>query len=250
MKLFLKASLDTFFQFQDITRACRKVVFSQNKRKNITSVWFLLVCMGATISSLLSTVHEATQEHHQTKLFVCGLDGAGRVSILNHLRFGPDAKKRQEFPFQNLSVVDVVECPQLKISSIYLGLRWTSILIDFYVRQADAIIFVVDSADHSRIDETREELHDAIKGRDDQPTNRPSRNIPLLIFANKQDLPNAYSPTKIQELLRVDQLFASYGQRSCFVQGTSAAEGGQGIREGLRWLSQNLPNPLPQQICI
>uniref|UniRef100_A0A183CPN5 ADP-ribosylation factor 6 n=1 Tax=Globodera pallida TaxID=36090 RepID=A0A183CPN5_GLOPA len=51
-----------------------------------------------------------------------------------------------------------------------------------YYVGTQALIFVVDSADRDRIDEARQELHKIINDRE-------MRDALILIFANKQDLP-------------------------------------------------------------
>jgi ADP-ribosylation factor protein 1 len=53
-----------------------------------------------------------------------------------------------------------------------------------YYQNAKAVIFVVDSNDRARIDEACQELH--------RMTNEDElKHKPVLIFANKQDLPDA-----------------------------------------------------------
>jgi len=61
-----------------------------------------------------------------------------------------------------------------------------------------------------------------------------NKNIPILVYANKQDLPNALSPAEI-----FNQLHA---YRKCFtihIQGTCATSG-DGLYEGLEWLCKKL----------
>lgn len=55
-----------------------------------------------------------------------------------------------------------------------------------YYQNTQGIIFVVDSNDKERVDEAREELHRMLS--EDE-----LRDASLLVFANKQDLPNAMS---------------------------------------------------------
>ncbi|OMO63286.1 Small GTPase superfamily, ARF/SAR type [Corchorus olitorius] len=61
-------------------------------------------------------------------------------------------------------------------------------------------------------------------------------NTPVLVFANKQDLSNAMTPTEIADKLGLHCL----GQRPWYIQGTSA-HSGFGLYEGLDWLSNNIP---------
>ena len=57
------------------------------------------------------------------------------------------------------------------------------------------------------------------------------RGVPLLVFANKQDLPDAYKPDYISERLG---LAGAEKDRQWSVQG-SCATSGDGLEEGLTW---------------
>jgi ADP-ribosylation factor 1/2 len=61
------------------------------------------------------------------------------------------------------------------------------------------------------------------------------RDAVLLVFANKQDLPNAMNPTEITDKLGLQ----SIRQRQWFIQATCATSG-DGLFEGLEWLSSQL----------
>jgi ADP-ribosylation factor protein 1 len=98
-----------------------------------------------------------------------------------------------------------------------------------YYANTNAVIFVVDSNDKDRLPEAKDELH---KMMDDDNL----RDIVLLIFANKQDLPNAISAAEMTDKLSLHSL----KQRNWFIQPCSAVNNGQGLFEGLEWLSSNL----------
>lgn len=87
------------------------------------------------------------------------------------------------------------------------------------------LIFVVDCADHDRIDEARQELHRIINDRE-------MRDAVVLVFANKQDLPDAMQPSEIKEKLGLTRL----RERNYYVQ-PSCATTGDGLAEGLHWLT-------------
>ena len=61
------------------------------------------------------------------------------------------------------------------------------------------------------------------------------RDAVLLIFANKQDLPNAMNAAEITDKLGLNQL----RNRKWYIQGTCATQG-HGLYEGLDWLSNEL----------
>ena len=71
-----------------------------------------------------------------------------------------------------------------------------------YTRCTDGIIFVLDSANHHMLEEAKMELHRTVSYQD-------NKDIPLLILANKQDLPRAISEEEIIEALELRSLQSS-----------------------------------------
>ena len=64
-------------------------------------------------------------------------------------------------------------------------------------------------------------------------------NVPLLVFANKQDLPNALSVKELEEKLDMTKFDKS--QRKWYIQPTIATQR-EGIQEGFQWMADTL-NP-------
>ena len=64
------------------------------------------------------------------------------------------------------------------------------------------------------------------------------REACVLVFANKQDLPNAMPPQDLTDKLGLHSL----RQRAWYVQSTCATTG-DGLYEGLDWLSTTLEKP-------
>ena len=90
------------------------------------------------------------------------------------------------------------------------------------------LIFVVDSADPSRLQEAQEELWKLLK-------DVHLSNVPLLVFANKQDLPNAKSVSEIASILKLqDSKDIKWFIQSC------CATDGSGLYEGLDWCHETL----------
>ena len=92
------------------------------------------------------------------------------------------------------------------------------------------LIFVVDSNDRDRIDDAREELHKML-------SEEELREAVLLVFANKQDLPGAMTTPEVTDKLGLHTLKG----RTWFIQATCATTG-DGLYEGLDWLSKNTPS--------
>ena len=78
-----------------------------------------------------------------------------------------------------------------------------------------------------RVDEARQELHRIINDRE-------MRDAIILVFANKQDLPEAMKPHEIQEKLGLTRV----RDRNWYVQ-PACATTGDGLYEGLTWLTSN-----------
>merc|ERR1711977_768022 len=92
----------------------------------------------------------------------------------------------------------------------------------------DGIIFVLDSSDRDRIGDAREELHKMCQ------EDRLQEACPL-IFANKQDLPNAMNSREIISGLGLNGI----KDQQWYVQ-TCRATDGTGLYEGIDWLSREL----------
>ena len=69
----------------------------------------------------------------------------------------------------------------------------------YYQQHTDAFIYVIDSGDRERIDESRENLRQMCN-------NELTKTCPLLVLANKQDLPDAMDATEITEKLQLARL--------------------------------------------
>merc|ERR1712008_602144 len=92
----------------------------------------------------------------------------------------------------------------------------------------NGLIYVVDSNDRDRIEDAREELTKMLN--EDEMA-----NAALLVFANKQDLPNAMAAAEVTEKLGLHNM----RNRQWFIQ-SACATTGDGLYEGLDWLSRVL----------
>jgi len=97
-----------------------------------------------------------------------------------------------------------------------------------YYTNTQGLIFVVDSNDRDRIDAARDEMHRMLN--EDE-----LRESVLLVFANKQDLPNAMSAAEMTDKLGLHQMRG----RQWYIQACCATTG-DGLYEGLDWLSATL----------
>merc|ERR1711920_944456 len=98
----------------------------------------------------------------------------------------------------------------------------------YYYQGTQGLIFVVDSNDRDRIEDAREVLNKMLN--EDE-----MRDAVLLVFANKQDLPNAMPAAEVTEKLGLQNM----RNRQWFIQ-SACATTGDGLYEGLDWLSRTL----------
>lgn len=103
---------------------------------------------------------------------------------------------------------------------------WT--LVRPYYQNTRGLIFVVDSNDRDHLEKARENLHTML-------TEVDLRVVPLLVYANKQDIEGAMSQHQITEYLGL----AEVKDRKWRVQPCEAVNG-EGLHVGLNWLTENL----------
>lgn len=178
------------------------------------------------MGSFVSTVLSWFQGKPDVRILILGLDAAGKTTILLHLSLNQYVQQVQPTVAFNLEKVEV---GNLKLQIWDLGgqhqLRpfWR-----LYYKDSHGIIFVIDSADKERIKNCREELKALLQEEE-------LRNVPLLVLANKQDLPNAMNVDEITKELEL----SSIKDRPWTIMPTSAVNG-TNIKEGFLWMSETI----------
>jgi ADP-ribosylation factor 1/2 len=96
-----------------------------------------------------------------------------------------------------------------------------------YYRNTNAVVFIVDSNDTDRIKEAADELSIVMQ-------DEILKDSVLLVLANKQDLKNAMDVTEMKDKLKLCNIKQQWYLQPC------SAHTGDGIFEGLDWLSKQL----------
>ncbi|XP_072181796.1 ADP-ribosylation factor 4-like [Diadema setosum] len=176
--------------------------------------------MGLTVSALFNSLFGKKQ----VRILMVGLDAAGKTTILYKLKLGEVVTTIPTIGFN----VETVEYKNISFTVWDVGGQdKIRPLWRHYFQNTQGLIFVVDSNDRERMEEAKEELF-KIMGEE------ALKDAVLLIFANKQDLPNALSIPEISDKLGMN----SYRNRQ-YVQSACATQG-SGLYEGLDWLSREL----------
>ncbi|KAG7274195.1 hypothetical protein CRUP_008571 [Coryphaenoides rupestris] len=177
--------------------------------------------MGMTISSLMQRIFGKKQ----MRILMVGLDAAGKTTILYKLKLGEVVTTIPTIGFN----VETVEYKNICFTVWDVGGQdKIRPLWRHYFQNTQGLIFVVDSNDRERVAESKEEL---MKMLQEEELN----DALVLVFANKQDLPNAMPVTELTEKLELHTLRS----RTWHVAGTCATQG-TGLYEGLDWLSAEL----------
>lgn len=158
------------------------------------------------------------------KVLVVGLDNSGKTTILNQLRSKDEditvvptvGYNIEEFSSGGLQF----SCYDMSGHSRYRDL-WPR-----FCSEAQAVVFVLDAADQLRLGVAQVELEEVMK---DEHLTR--RRVPLLVFANKMDLPNACGPVEITHHLKLDIVV----DRPWTIF-PSVALTGEGLEDGIKWL--------------
>jgi ADP-ribosylation factor protein 1 len=161
----------------------------------------------------------------EMRILMVGLDAAGKTTILYKLKLGEIVTTIPTIGFN----VETVEYKNISFTVWDVGGQdKIRPLWRHYFQNTQGLIFVIDSNDRERVNEAKEELMRMLN--EDE-----LRDAILLVFANKQDLPNAMNAAEITDKLGLHSL----RNRQWFIQATCATSG-DGLYEGLDWLSNTL----------
>jgi small GTP-binding protein len=150
-----------------------------------------------------------------------GLESSGKTTILYKLHLGEVIATTPTIGFN----VETVKFKSLRLDLWDLSgfFRYRPLWTSMYPK-CKAFIFVVDSEDRQSISTAKEELDTFL-------SHPETQKVPLLILANKQDLPNVMPVVEIFDKLELFKV----KNRLWFIQGCCALSG-EGLMEGMKHL--------------
>eukprot|EP01087_Luapelamoeba_hula_P021504 TRINITY_DN7532_c0_g2_i2.p1 TRINITY_DN7532_c0_g2~~TRINITY_DN7532_c0_g2_i2.p1 ORF type:complete len:200 (-),score=39.21 TRINITY_DN7532_c0_g2_i2:155-685(-) len=149
--------------------------------------------MGLSISKLFGAMWGVTEE---VRVLMVGLDAAGKTTILYKMKLGEVVQTTATIGFN----VETVEYRNLKFAVWDVGGQdKIRKLWKFYYENARGIIFVVDSNDRQRVAQAQAELQVLLE-------ESQLKDACILLFANKQDLPDALPTSVIAEKMGLTNL--------------------------------------------
>ncbi|KAG0039086.1 ADP-ribosylation factor protein 3 [Podila clonocystis] len=180
--------------------------------------------------SFLSGLYKHLTRREAYYIVIIGLDNAGKTTLLERIKsifLGvPGLPPERIAPTVGLNI-GRIDIGGARINFQDLGGQTDLQSIwERYYRECHAIVFVVDSSDPERIEECRDALEKVIM--DDTV-----EGIPVLMLANKQDVPTALKLESIKEIF--NQIAERLGARDSRVLPISALEG-NGVKDAVDWL--------------
>ena len=125
------------------------------------------------------------------RILMVGLDAAGKTTILYKLKLGEVVTTIPTIGFN----VETVEYKNISFTVWDVGGQdKIRPLWRHYYQNTQGLIFVVDSNDRERVEAAKDELHRML-------SEAELSDSVVLVFANKQDLPNAFSAAELTDRL-------------------------------------------------
>lgn len=169
----------------------------------------------------MESVFQPVIGEQEMGIVIVGVDTAGKTTVLQQLGLGDisDAMPVAGFNYKT------VTHKNLTFSSFKLmGEENLKPLWEHFYETAKGIVFVVDCNDRDSIDLVRSEIETVVN-------NPLLSGVPVLVMANKQDLPTAMPVAEVSEKLNL----ATVTSGPWYIQSTTASSGG-GLADGFSWL--------------
>ncbi|XP_030633885.1 ADP-ribosylation factor-like protein 14 [Chanos chanos] len=179
--------------------------------------------------------HQGSKGTANAQILMLGLDGSGKSTLLYKLKYNEAVETVPTVGF-NVEMLETNEKSHTLTVWDVGGQSKMRTHWKHYYQDTAGLVFAVDSQDEKRLEEARRELErvlesDCLKG------------LPLVVLANKQDLPGAACPEDITKALNLRVLC---GDRNWFVQPCSAKTG-VGLEDSFRRMAYFLKATVVQR---
>ncbi|KAF5270852.1 hypothetical protein FQA39_LY08297 [Lamprigera yunnana] len=173
----------------------------------------------------LTVLKKMKQKEKEMRILMLGLDNAGKTTILKRFNGEEIDTISPTLGFN----IKTLEHRKYKLNMWDVGgqksLRsyWRN-----YFECTDGLIWVVDSADKRRLEDCKSELHVLLK-------EERLAAATLLVFANKQDLPGAFSAEELRDILELDKIKTHH-----WTIVWCSAVTGENLLRGIDWLVDDI----------
>lgn len=168
-------------------------------------------------------------------VLILGLDNSGKTTFLEHARCNFN-KNYKHIDLNRIASTVGLNVGKIDTNGVILnfwdlgGQKDLQLLWDKYFLEAHAVVWVIDSSDRDRLNESIGAFNDIIK-------NELLNNLPLLFVINKQDLQTAM---KLDEIINAfHESLDKIGDRR-FLSIPISALKGNGINESIGWIAEQV----------
>ncbi|XP_044523641.1 ADP-ribosylation factor-like protein 14 [Gracilinanus agilis] len=153
------------------------------------------------------------------RVLLLGLDSSGKSTVLYKLKHIKDFTTFPTVGF-NVEMIELERNVSLTVWDVG-GQERMRRLWGHYCENTDVLVYVVDCVDHQHLEESRREFELILK-------NEHIRHVPVVLLANKQDLPGALTA---EDITRKFHMKKHCGDRNWYVQ-PCCATSGKGLAQG------------------
>lgn len=160
----------------------------------------------------------------QATVLMLGLDSAGKSTLLYKFKYDDVFLTIPTIGF-NVDMIETGKDFTLTIWDVGGQQKMRQVWCNF-LENADGLLYVVDSSDKQRLEESKKEFELILK-------NEFIKSVPVVVLANKQDLPGALNA---EEITRRFNMKKYCSDRNWYVQPCCAVTG-EGLSEALQRLT-------------
>ncbi|XP_051846990.1 ADP-ribosylation factor-like protein 14 [Antechinus flavipes] len=173
----------------------------------------------------MGTWNSKSSKVKQARVLLLGLDFSGKSTILYKLKRIKDFTTIPTIGF-NVEMIETEKDINLTVWDVGGQFQMRS-LWDHYCENTDVLVYVVDSTDQQQLEASRREFELILK-------NEHVRNVPVVLLANKQDLPGAFTA---EDITRKFKMKKNCGDRDWYVQPCCAISG-DGLADGFKKVTE------------
>ncbi|XP_010583308.1 ADP-ribosylation factor-like protein 14 [Haliaeetus albicilla] len=170
---------------------------------------------------LQSTKHSKVK---QANILILGLDYAGKSTLLYKFKYNDVFLTIPTVGF-NVDMIETEKDFTLTFWDVGGQQKMRKVWCNF-LENTDGLLYVVDSSDKQRLEESKKEFEIILK-------NEFIKSVPVVVLANKQDLPGALNAEEITRRLKMKKYCSD---RNWYVQPCCAITG-EGLSEALQRLT-------------
>merc|ERR1712127_75996 len=183
--------------------------------------------------TLLSGMYKYVTQKDEYFILILGLGNSGKSTYLEQVK----TKFSKNYKMMNPNkITATVGCNIGKVDIGRTRLNFWDLggqeelqsLWDKYYAESHGIIYMIDSTDHERLEESWIAFDKMIQ-------NEQLESLPLLVACNKQDLDDCMTVPDIKK--QFNKSSSHIGVRNCMVTATSALTG-EGVHEGINWIRE------------